>query len=224
MTSESWKTFFEIGGVILLFLTFLFGAGALFFSTRINAQQTAQLRDFDKQLTEAKTGLLVQQERAAKAEKDLLNLQDALGKERAKTLQLQRSVTQRMIPQVAVGSHGNWDVLRPFKGITAVVSYYPQREPENFYGSFGASLLNAGWIIKNPGGSPDSKIPDGVQIIAHEGKPGETDLSFKAAETLSSFLRTYGIEGVTVFKQKQVPQNTVLIQIGQMPDPSQILK
>jgi predicted negative regulator of RcsB-dependent stress response len=65
---EAWKTFFEIGGVILLFLTFVFGAGVLFTSTRINERQAKQLRQFDSDLTQARTALSVQEERAAKAE------------------------------------------------------------------------------------------------------------------------------------------------------------
>lgn len=68
MSLEGWKSVFEIGGVVLLFLTFAFGAGALWTARRVNDRQAAQLRQFDKDLTDAKTELGAQQERAATAE------------------------------------------------------------------------------------------------------------------------------------------------------------
>jgi hypothetical protein len=76
MSLEGWKTFFEVGGVILLFLTFVFGAGAFLASTRINVRQAEELRQFDKKLAEAQTDLSRQQERAATAESDLLKLKE----------------------------------------------------------------------------------------------------------------------------------------------------
>jgi hypothetical protein len=78
MSLEGWKTFFEVGGVALLFLTFVFGAGALFTSTRINARQAEELRQFNKKLADAQTELAKQQERAATAEHTLLQLKESL--------------------------------------------------------------------------------------------------------------------------------------------------
>jgi hypothetical protein len=46
MSLEGWKAFFEIGGVILLLLTFTFGAGALIVNDRLNAIQAEELADF----------------------------------------------------------------------------------------------------------------------------------------------------------------------------------
>jgi multidrug efflux pump subunit AcrA (membrane-fusion protein) len=68
MDMEWWKAFFEIGGVVLLFLTFAFGAGFMLTSKKVNERQAERLRVFDSELTEAKTELSKQQERAAKAE------------------------------------------------------------------------------------------------------------------------------------------------------------
>jgi len=70
MSLEGWKAAFEIVGVILLGLTFLAGAGVLITSNRVNARQAERLRQFDQDLTGAKTELGKQQERAAKAEHD----------------------------------------------------------------------------------------------------------------------------------------------------------
>jgi len=68
MSLECWKAFFEIGGVIVLFLTFVSGAGVVLTSTRINARQAQKLKQFDRDLTGAKMELGRQQERAAEAD------------------------------------------------------------------------------------------------------------------------------------------------------------
>jgi hypothetical protein len=75
MSLEGWKAFFEVGGVILLFLTFVFGAGALITSNRINAVQDERLREFDKQLTDAQNALTAQKERAANADARVAGLE-----------------------------------------------------------------------------------------------------------------------------------------------------
>jgi hypothetical protein len=46
MSLEGLKAFFEIGGVVLLLLTFAFGAGALIVNNRLNAIQAKELEDF----------------------------------------------------------------------------------------------------------------------------------------------------------------------------------
>lgn len=68
MNVEALKSFFDVITVILLFLTFLAGAGVLITGNVINREQGERLRQFDSDITHAKTDLSVQQERAAKAE------------------------------------------------------------------------------------------------------------------------------------------------------------
>lgn len=50
MSLDAGKTFFEIGGVILLFLTFVFGVGVLLTGNQINARQAKELREFQLKL------------------------------------------------------------------------------------------------------------------------------------------------------------------------------
>jgi len=75
MDVESLKTFFEVGGVILLALTFIFGAGAWRTGKIVNERQSEKLRTFDVNLTAAKTSLEAQTERAATAEGKIAGLQ-----------------------------------------------------------------------------------------------------------------------------------------------------
>jgi hypothetical protein len=48
------RIFWEIGGLILLSFTVVFAGGALIVNKRLNTEQAAQLRTFDKNLTDAK--------------------------------------------------------------------------------------------------------------------------------------------------------------------------
>jgi hypothetical protein len=75
---EFWKAVFEYGGVLLLFFTFIFGGGLVITTTRLNHIQADELREFNRKLTEAQTGLAEQQERAATAERKLLELQERI--------------------------------------------------------------------------------------------------------------------------------------------------
>ncbi|MBB5059182.1 hypothetical protein HDF16_003905 [Granulicella aggregans] len=68
MSVEGLKSLFDIATVVLLGLTFFAGAGVLITGNIINKRQDGKLRQFDVDLTGAKTELAKQQERAAKAE------------------------------------------------------------------------------------------------------------------------------------------------------------
>jgi hypothetical protein len=48
MSLDGWKAFFEIGGITLLFLTFVFGAGALLVGKRINVLQDKLIQAKDE--------------------------------------------------------------------------------------------------------------------------------------------------------------------------------
>lgn len=71
MSVEAWKSLFDMLTVVLLGLTFLAGAGVLFTGNIVNNRQAGQLRQFNTDLTTAKTELSKQQERAAKAESQI---------------------------------------------------------------------------------------------------------------------------------------------------------
>jgi hypothetical protein len=71
MSIEGLKSFFDIAALVLLFLTAAAGTGVLLTGNLINRKQSAQLRAFDAGITEAKSQLVKQQERAAKAEANI---------------------------------------------------------------------------------------------------------------------------------------------------------
>jgi hypothetical protein len=53
MPVEAWKSVFDIGTVVLLFLTFAFGAGALITGNIINEEQNRQLEQFKVDIAQA---------------------------------------------------------------------------------------------------------------------------------------------------------------------------
>ncbi len=104
MSLESWKSFFEIGGVVLLFLTFAFGTGALLTGKVVNQRQENQLRRFDSDLTTAKTALSEQQERTAAMELQALSLQKQLVSQGSRAALLYGKNRERLV-----------DRLKPFQ-------------------------------------------------------------------------------------------------------------
>ncbi len=93
-TIEGLKSFFDVATVVLLFLTFLAGAGVLMTGNIINARQAQQLRQFDQSLTAAKTELGKQQERAAKAEADIATANQKAAEAQATAEGFRRNIAQ----------------------------------------------------------------------------------------------------------------------------------
>ncbi len=112
MTVEGLKTAFDWAAVVLLFLTFAAGFGVLVTGNLINRRQAEQLRKFDEALTEAKTELGRQQERAAKAEADALSLRMELLRQGARENLLVGGARSQLVA-----------LLRPLAGQRAEVRF-----------------------------------------------------------------------------------------------------
>jgi hypothetical protein len=174
VTAESWKTAFEIIGIVLLGLTFVDGGMVWFFNRRVNQQQATKLRAFQQDLTEAKTELSRQQERAATAEKQLelvreatadtqreVALADARAAEankqaaelnkdaeelKAKNLALEKAMAPRIL-----GIHGHDDpnlkALKQFAGTKVELGGIDDGEVLRAEGSIKWLLELAGWKV-----------------------------------------------------------------------------
>ncbi len=160
MPLEAWKSLFEIGGVILLFLTFVFGAGVVLTTNRLNDRQAAQLREFDKQLTDAKTELGKQQERAADAdarvaglETDAASAKSEMAKQQTRAanaekalLELQQRLQHRRISQ---SEHDRLVVsLQRFRGSAVQLLKLGDAEAAQFADDLLAVLHDAGWSVQ----------------------------------------------------------------------------
>ncbi len=159
MSMEAWKTVFEIGGVILLFLTFVFGAGAVLTTNRLNKRQAAQLRQFDKQLTAAKLELASQQERTANAdarvaglEKDAANAKSEMAKQQTRAANAEKALLklqQRLEPRrISRAQHGRFvAALRPYAGSTLALTKLGDLEAGTFADDILSVLADAGWHV-----------------------------------------------------------------------------
>ncbi len=212
MSLEWWKAFFEIGGVVLLLLTFAFGAGALIVNSRLNALQNAQLRAFDKDLTDAKTELGKQQKRAADAETiaseakqaasqalaDQQEIETNLRKqeERAATaekalLELKNTLADRALSDKQVITIAN--KLRSFAGQEyEVTAYWDSKESVGIANRIHAALRQAHWKYLSP--DVRHSMFGGVIGVLVWRHPDADESTKKATDSLISALTAEGIE------------------------------
>lgn len=113
-------------------LTFIAGAGGLILGGILNSRQAAQLRRFDADLTAAKTGLEVQKGLTLKAQKDLLELQNA---SLPRTLNVAKAASK----------------LRRYSGTRFEVITIADFEPSHTAALIRQALLDAHW--QDGGGS-----------------------------------------------------------------------
>ena len=137
---EFWKNVFEVAGVVLLFLTFIAGSGALWFSRKVNAAQAEQLRLFDKGLTEAKTTqqrveteLAAQKELTASAERAASDAALALAE-----FKQPRSISPEQQAKIVAA-------LKPLAGQNFSCAVFPDPEPIALLIVLDAILRTAGW-------------------------------------------------------------------------------
>lgn len=143
MSLEWWKSFFEIGGIILLFLTFIFGSGALITTRRINKRQAGRLREFDRQLTDARVELSRQQETTANAEKQAAEAVEKAEKERLARLRLESQLAPRRLSGAQRAKLV--ELLASDPGSVTIVSPMADGEAKDFADDFDTALIEAGW-------------------------------------------------------------------------------
>lgn len=162
MSVELVKSIFDWAAVILVALTVITGAGALITGKILSDRQSAQIRQFDADLTAAKIDLAKQQERAAKAEGALRNLQLQVG---------WRSVNASTFLRVLDGQpRGKVEIL------------YLRNDPECFDVSIQLRqlLTQAGWKVERWDSIPEA---DGGEPIAMtvDGQPSGITLVASSA-------------------------------------------
>lgn len=191
MSVEAWKTLFDILTVVLLLLTFAVGAGALYFGNRVDEKQKAQLRQFDKDLTEAKTQLSLQRTRAAEAE---LRLQKQLLAQGPREKLLLGENRRELVDALKAFSGQKIDVRRSASVImvnSKIVSSTPIGDDTiGLADSLFGILKDAAWVL------PPNTLVSGIQGhgIQIEVVRGATPETISAAEALVAALRRVGLE------------------------------
>ena len=158
MSLEGWKSFFEIGGVVLLLLTFAFGAGALIVNNSLNARQAAQLRQFDKDLTDAKTELGKQQVLASDAAAKVASLEGDVATAKTELAKQQTIAASAEQSLLELQQKLNWRKIsaeqrRKFlaastaksKGLVKIIALNGDSKAKAFAEQMRALLKEAGW-------------------------------------------------------------------------------
>jgi hypothetical protein len=180
MSVENWKAIFDAVGVIAVLLALIAGTGVLWTGNIINERQSAQLRAFDKAVTDAK--ILLEQERIRRLELE------ALVEPRSVRL------TKRAIERLAAE-----------RGTALQIEYRSgDEEAHRLAGRIGEAARWAGWGTRiTSSGEADFKSPfrelrEGVEITGGPNKlPPNADLAKLptngAAIKLWEFLRANGV-------------------------------
>jgi len=245
MSVESLKSLFDVAAVILLFLTFLAGAGVLITGNIINALQAERLRQFDKDLTEAKTELGKQQVRAANAERSALEAKqtaesfekdiavadqkaaEATQKaeaERLARVQLEEAMAWRRLSAKQQGKIA--DDLKGFQ-VARTWIIYNLNDIEAF--GFGADLASAlsKWNPTEP--EPIMKMAEGPVPVGKNQPPsrgvfvsttGEKSYEI-AADALVKALRLLGFDSARSSVpaiREQHPTSTIFISVEPRPE------
>jgi hypothetical protein len=188
MTVEGWKSVFDWGTVILLFLTFAFGAGALITGGILSKHQEQKSRRFEKDLTEAKTKLVEQQERTAVAdsrvaslETDAANAKAEMAKQQTRAANAERALLelQQSLADRDITPQQRDKMLKVLRGKPAghvVVQSLVTggREAMQYAGKIAAVFSDAGWNVEPPNGRGMFGAPiSGVFLVAGSNTPTE---------------------------------------------------
>lgn len=196
---ESWKFIFEVGGLIVLALAFVFGGGAWMMSNVLNKRQGAQLREFQKKLADS--------ERATEElRKQNLATESTLEQERIRRLRLEAIVAPRNV----VLTRGIIERLERDAGTVLKIEYAAgDPEAHQFALRISATVVWADWRPGVPTQAKDTdaleraigaftgELREGVEIRGDK-LPRGADFSKlprnRAAEQLWAFLRANDIE------------------------------
>ena len=215
MSIEVLKSFLDVGTVVLLFLAFAFGAGVLITGNVINERQAEQLKTFDKELTDAKTELGKQQERAAQLEKGNIEAQRSLESERLTRLEMEESLAPRML----VSSNDAIRRLQRSGSTKYLLEFVSDAEAERIATQIAWVLTLSDWVKLSSGSTSIAPIRDGIAVEAKLVN-GKTPIP---ASELAEYLRANGLHVWTgslkePFRLDEIPDGAVRIRIGLKPN------
>lgn len=222
MSSESLKTLFEIIGIVLLGFTFLDGGLVWYFGRQVNKEQAAQLQEFDAKLTEAKTGLGKQEERAANAERELSEVKKELAD--AKTREVE---AERKLEEVRKKQAPRWITVEKFVAAfgkarpgKAFIQYQTGSEETAMFaaGSIAPALVASGWHLEEAPRLTQSAHPSGFVAAMSEiflygnMKNNPSD----PLSPMAGLRRAFSECGFppAIFADNNLPEDTVLIVVG----------
>lgn len=183
MSLELLKSIFDWATIIFIALTVFTGAGALITGDKLGQRQEAKLHQFESDLTDAKTALGKQQERAATAdakvaglEKDAADAKAEMSKQQERAAKAELELAQLKSPRVLteVQQRELIGKLKAFPGTVIEIDFeFADGEAKALAMQLFAVLQKAGWKV--------SPVPAGF-----------TQTLFSPANTLGIVVNTFG--------------------------------
>jgi hypothetical protein len=208
MSLENWKSVFELGSIVLLGLTFVFGGGVFWTTREVNKKQAEELRQFQLQLTRARR-------ETAEAQLALQQYVNVVAKSANP-----RHIDRKRFVELLQGQP---------KG-TAVIWYQvpdDDDEARNFafqiYQALGPE--GAGWTVTDPPHSSWRKvvsrnphverIATGVALICKRIGPDLDSLQQNLRSAIDLSTGGWGIAGLEFsFEDPQLPDDYFVIIVG----------
>lgn len=165
----------------------------------------------------------------------LADANKALEDEKLKRLEMEASLSPRMLPLVWEKGTANFEPLKQWAGMNVLLEYAPDAEARRATDNIGSFVHEGGWIIKELSANPEMYhgFFDGVLVSAYGTnrleKRTQVDVDeemrcIAAAETLVGILKSYGWQAKFLAREPEIdpakkwlPPNTVKIRIGMKP-------
>lgn len=193
MTLNDWYSFFQGGSVVLLLVTCVFGAGAVLTGLRVNREASAALRRTEMELA-------TQQERAADAERRLLELQEI-----ARPRTIDADARAKIIESLQLGGQRDAPMVIEFvSGST--------REPYNFAVAIRDVISAAGWPRPTLDGGPAVGAPPFGLSIRISDVGGVDEQATRVEQALASG----GIPSIIV-KDRRFTPGQITLMVGLKP-------
>ena len=157
MSVELWKVIFDWATVVLIAFTVLSGAGALMTGDILSKRQEVKLHEFQKALGE-------QQERAAKAERELLELKEhgtprTLSKEQFDALQELRGKIKAINIAAETDAESQWLASQLVVALQAAGIEVRSYDRGAAVHSTAGIMLYDAYMFENPQGKPTAGEP-----------------------------------------------------------------
>ena len=172
-----------------------------------------------KELAQLKDSVTAQAGKNLELEKSNIAAARELESEKAKRVEMEKSLAIRELPFISVMGTSNAEGLKPFAGCQFILRSLPEAEPARAASSLLTVLELAGWVKAGRVLSPEYMSPeyDGVTVCTGLGAKS-TESERAAAKALVAFLNANGWEA-RKGKPHDATPNTILITVGFKPAP-----
>jgi hypothetical protein len=191
-TLQSLVDWANVGVVVALAASFIFGGASIFLSRRLSNAKETLSREAQRKFDLA---LATQQERAAKAEKDLLELQN------------------RLKPRILTSEQSNAliTLLSSSKGTIEILCPPNNKEACDLAQAIASALKRTNWIVDRVVINPFGAFPSGLTLAVRDKNSPGPDVGI-----LQQAFSSVGFPAEGEFRS-DLPQHKVILLVGPKP-------